>query len=758
MARALIKINGSDATTATVAIGSTVLLSNDGNGGEVTYAWSFLDQPEGTGDTISTPAVQNASFVPTKEGTYQVRLVVNALLGTESIQTAAISVLDARTGQRIPAATETTETSTTRGWALSLNRILAATLHASVDSNVVVALSPGSIAAGRIVKLGAMGTANAGTQAAVDLPQAVAVNATITVVGRVGIAIDGVIPGDLGSGKLILVRMFGLVPFVGTGSPTVGDAVFLSDSGVAALIAGTVSRTIGRVVFSSAGSYRWVVDGVDAGGLPALAAIATSGSASDLTGGTVPAARMPALTGNVTSSAGSVATTIAAGVVTNAMHTNMAANTFKANNTGGSTTPTDITTAQAKTLLAIAAGDVSGLAATATSANAANLTGTLAAAQLPALTGNVTTSAGSAVTAIAAHVVTYAMETQAAANTIVGNNTGGTADKADLTIAQVIAMLGLTFGSYGNGSDGPAVMDGSTAVAGCSLASGVYKALRSLQFTSIVMSGGAVFQPDGYEHFCNGAVTGTGTIDSSGGDAVTTTAGTQTWTTPRQLPAGGAGVAGGGGVGGASGSAPQDFTTGSAAGGTSSAGVSHVGANGGIGGGGGGGGSGGLSGGAGNGGGAGGALTLNAHSSGDANCKPYAFSARDHANVAFTIATAGGGGGSAGSGGGAGGASGAGGSWMSLHFFSIAATITIKSKGGKGGNGVAAGVGTGAGGGGGGGSGGGGLLAIETTTVAGSLTTDVTAGTPGSGGAPDGTSFGGAAGGAGGAGKVYVWN
>src|SRR5574338_573235 len=48
-----------------------------------------------------------------------------------------------------------------------------------------------------------------------------------------------------------------------------------------------------------------------------LAAIATSGSASDLTAGTVPAARMPALTGDVTSTVGTVATTIAANAVSN---------------------------------------------------------------------------------------------------------------------------------------------------------------------------------------------------------------------------------------------------------------------------------------------------------------------------------------------------------------------------------------------------------------------------------------------------------
>jgi hypothetical protein len=57
----------------------------------------------------------------------------------------------------------------------------------------------------------------------------------------------------------------------------------------------------------------------------APATIATSGSASDLSAGTVPAARMPALTGDVTTVAGAVATTIANGVVTYAKMQNVSA-------------------------------------------------------------------------------------------------------------------------------------------------------------------------------------------------------------------------------------------------------------------------------------------------------------------------------------------------------------------------------------------------------------------------------------------------
>lgn len=54
-----------------------------------------------------------------------------------------------------------------------------------------------------------------------------------------------------------------------------------------------------------------LADGVNNGSTPTgLAPIATSGSASNLTSGTVPAAQMPALSGDVTSSLGSTSTTV----------------------------------------------------------------------------------------------------------------------------------------------------------------------------------------------------------------------------------------------------------------------------------------------------------------------------------------------------------------------------------------------------------------------------------------------------------------
>ena len=165
-----------------------------------------------------------------------------------------------------------------------------------------------------------------------------------------------------------------------------------------------------------------------------LAAIATSGSASNLIAGTVPAAQMPAHTSDVTSAAGSVALTIANNAVSNAKAAQMAANTLKGNNTGAAANAADLTTAQTKTLLAIAASDVSGLAAIATSGSASNLiAGTVPTAQMPALTGDVTSPAGTVATTIAANAVTNAKFRQSVAKSLVGIAGNATANVADIT-------------------------------------------------------------------------------------------------------------------------------------------------------------------------------------------------------------------------------------------------------------------------------------------------------------------------------------
>lgn len=117
---------------------------------------------------------------------------------------------------------------------------------------------------------------------------------------------------------------------------------------------------------------------------------------------------------------------------------------LKGRSTAGNGELEDLTAAQAKTLLAIAAADVSGLGYFATGTDAANLTGTLATARLPALTGgDVTSSAGSGNLSIANDSVTYPkIQNVSATSRILGRKTAGAGDIEELTLSELLDFIG----------------------------------------------------------------------------------------------------------------------------------------------------------------------------------------------------------------------------------------------------------------------------------------------------------------------------
>ncbi len=163
--------------------------------------------------------------------------------------------------------------------------------------------------------------------------------------------------------------------------------------------------------------------------------------AAQLTG-TLQAAQFPALTGDVTTSAGSLATTIAANAVTSAKFRQSIARSVVgvAGNATANVADIQGTTDQvlridsAGTGLSFGAIDLS---------KAAAVTGALRAGSFPALTGDVTTSAGSLATTIANSAVTLAKMANMATASILGRNTAGTGAPEVLSAATTKNLLAL---------------------------------------------------------------------------------------------------------------------------------------------------------------------------------------------------------------------------------------------------------------------------------------------------------------------------
>ncbi len=134
--------------------------------------------------------------------------------------------------------------------------------------------------------------------------------------------------------------------------------------------------------------------------------------------------------GDITVSGSGTVWDIDANTVTNAKAADVPTATFKGRTTAATGDPEDLTVAQAKTLL--------------------NLTGTNSGDQTITLTSDVTGSGtGSFAVAIANNAVTNVKAADMAANTLKGNNTGGAADPADLSVAQVKTLLAYTTGDIG---------------------------------------------------------------------------------------------------------------------------------------------------------------------------------------------------------------------------------------------------------------------------------------------------------------------
>lgn len=268
MTQARIQINsvtGSNPPNGTaILVGSTVSVTNVNNGGESTYLWEFLDRPEGSTTTFINPNIQSTTFVPDVEGTYLIRLSVNRTLADEQTDTQIVGCNTVRSGLRLPAAGETTQSSTSRGWALAVNRILKKVDSLLSDPGVVVGYTSAGCNRSDVVKIEGTDTLLSGLPDEVVVPRFVAASASDIDDVRLPLyVVEEDIDGNtsISPSTIIRCRRYGLFGPV-TGAPTLADPIYVDDSGAISLTAGTYQRQIGTVASVGGGSYYVAFDGV----------------------------------------------------------------------------------------------------------------------------------------------------------------------------------------------------------------------------------------------------------------------------------------------------------------------------------------------------------------------------------------------------------------------------------------------------------------------------------------------------------------
>jgi hypothetical protein len=197
------------------------------------------------------------------------------------------------------------------------------------------------------------------------------------------------IPGTT-AGSVCLANLTSGTACINPATGALGTAVATLPAGTYNIVGDSLTQTLTNKTFNCANN------------------ICTVRLGSDVTG-TLLAANFGALTGDVTNSAGSYATTISAAAVTYAKMQNVTASRLLGNPTGSPASPSEISLG-------------------------ATLAFSGTALQTAALTGDVTASANSFATTIAANAVTNAKLATMAAWTFKANNTSGSATPTDITI------------------------------------------------------------------------------------------------------------------------------------------------------------------------------------------------------------------------------------------------------------------------------------------------------------------------------------
>lgn len=235
-----------------VPINTLVNLSNASTGGETTFNWILLDQPEGPLD-ILVPAGATATITPKKEGSYLLQLVVNAGTNTEVKDVQKFRIRDFVDDRSPPAAGETVQQNPTRGWAEEQNRRDQDITSLRKDpgrlaGQVAVA---GTTAGVTVLYVSDTFEIKAGLPGAERVPVfSVATASTASAVrGSLFLLDRGVVSGGSpAANEIVWVRQDGMIYGAMLGGGAVGDPVYVDNLGAIALLPGAYHRNVGQIV------------------------------------------------------------------------------------------------------------------------------------------------------------------------------------------------------------------------------------------------------------------------------------------------------------------------------------------------------------------------------------------------------------------------------------------------------------------------------------------------------------------------------
>lgn len=262
-------ISQSDAVVGQASLPQNIQLYGAGEdtsdpGATFAYLWSIISAPPGSTASLSSSTAQNPLLNGVDVwGNYIVMLVVTSSTGGPSASNPLQAPDTARVGVQVISASAGIQKTALgeRNWFVPgywpvVDKVeqhdqVLASLTSGVQPGGTLTVQAGeNLAAGDVVYPSGIASATV-----LVVSKAPATNAWVADSQLL------VMEGAVSSGAQGTARWFGLSLNVPSGSPSVGDFVYVSDTATLSLTAGTNSRVIGQVVQASGGTYHLSVSG-----------------------------------------------------------------------------------------------------------------------------------------------------------------------------------------------------------------------------------------------------------------------------------------------------------------------------------------------------------------------------------------------------------------------------------------------------------------------------------------------------------------